>query len=249
VKPFDPDLHDQLEFDARQLDLPLGGSLGERDRAWDANLDWPSPHQALGRFLEGIGLTHPLQIAGVLIRNFGSAGEVMSASWWRLRAVVGSRAAHAITASRELMRIALTESVARGPVISTRADVVKLLSAELGSLRRERIIALYVDSTRQLLRIKRISDGTVRDAPLNLTRIIHCGLDVGACGLLVVHNHPSGDPTPSELDRAAMIRLGRIAADLDMYLIDALVIAGRQCVSILNTSSQRACEGASGTDC
>lgn len=234
MKPFDPDLHDQLEFDARQLDLPLAGNLGERDHAWDADLDWPSPHQVLGRFLEGIGVAQPLRIAGVLIRSFGSAGQVMSASWWQLRAIVGSRAAHAITASRELMRIALTESVARGPILSSRSELMKLMSAELGSLRRERVMVLYVDSKLQLLRIKRISDGTVTDAPLNLTRIIHCGLDVGACGLLVVHNHPSGDPTPSAPDREAMVRLGRIAADLDMTLIDALVIAGDQCVSILN---------------
>jgi DNA repair protein RadC len=185
--------------------------------------------------LEEIGVTQPLRIAGALIRDFGSAGAVMSASWWRLRASVGIRIANAITASRQLMRIALTEAVARGPVVSGRRDVVRLLSAQLGLLRQERVIALYVDSKLRLLRIEHISDGTISDAPLNLTRIIHCGLDVGACGLMVVHNHPSGDATPSACDRAAMVRLGRIAADLDMYLIDALVIAGGECVSILNS--------------
>jgi DNA repair protein RadC len=235
VKPLDPELLDGPEFDARQLDLPLNCSLGERDRAWDPDLDWPSPHQVLGSFLEEIGVAQPLRIAGALIREFGSAGAVMSASWWRLRASVGVRTANAIAASRELMRIALTETVARGPIVANRKDVVNLLSADLGSLRRERVVALYVDTKLHLLRIERVSEGRVTDAPLNLTRIIHCGLDVGACGLIVAHNHPSGDPTPSHIDRAAMARLGRLAADLDMYLIDALVIAGRECVSILNS--------------
>jgi DNA repair protein RadC len=234
VKYFDPELLDGPDFDARQLDLPLNCSLGERDRVWDPDLDWPSPHQILARFLEQIGVTQPLRVAAALIRDFGSAGAVMSASWWRLRASVGTRVANAISASSELMRIALTECVASGPVLSNRREVVRLLSAELGSLRRERIVALYVDSKLRLLRIKRISEGTVSDAPLNLTSIIHCGMDVGACGLLVVHNHPSGDPTPSTSDRAMIVRLARVAADLDMYLIDALVIAGGECVSILN---------------
>jgi len=234
VEHVDPELFEGPAFDARQLDLPLNCSLGERDRVWNPDLGRPSPHQALGSFLEEIGVGQPMRVAGTLIRDFGSAGGVMSASWWRLRAIVGIRIANAITASRELMKIALTESVARGPVVSNRAEVVKLLSAHLGSLQRERVLALYVDSKLHLLRLEHISEGTVRDAPLNLTRIIHCGLDVGACGLIVVHNHPSGDPTPSASDRTVMARLGRLAADLDMYLIDALVIAGSQCVSILN---------------
>ena len=56
-----------------------------------------------------------------------------------------------------------------------------------------------------------------------------------AAGLILVHNHPSGDATASASDRAVVARLSRIAADLDMHLIDALIVAGGECVSFLNS--------------
>lgn len=231
MKPFDPD---STDFDPRQLDLPFNLRSADRDRAWDGHADYPSSQQVLGHFLEEIGVTQPMRMAGQLFRDFGSIGAVMSASWWRLRGTVGIRVANAISASRDLMRRALTEVVAAGPVISSRREVMMLLQAELGSLRRERLIALYVDSKLRLLRIERVSEGTRDSAPFDLGRIIQSGLEVGASGMLLVHNHPSGDPASSQSDRRAISRLSSVAADLDMHLIDALVVAGGECHSMLN---------------
>jgi DNA repair protein RadC len=232
LKPFDPDSFD-CDFDPRQLDLPLLLRPFDRDQVWEGQLDYPSPQQKLAHFLDEIGVSQPMRTAGALIRDFGSVGAIMSASWWRLRAGVGIRVANAISASRDLMRFALTEAVASGPVISSKQEVVLLLQAELGSLRRERVIAIYVDSKLRLLRIERISDGTATHAPLDISRIIHCGLDVGASGFLLVHNHPSGDACASASDKQALGRLGKVAADLDMTLIDALIVAGGECRSVL----------------
>lgn len=175
-----------------------------------------------------------MRMAGLLVRDFGSLGGVMSASWWRLRGSVGMKVANAISASRDLMRRALTEGVAAGPVISNRREVVLLLQAHLGSLRRERLIALYLDSKLRLLRIERISEGTRDSIPFDISKIIQSGLEVGACGMLLVHNHPSGDAASSPSDRDAIGRLSRVAAELDMHLIDALIVAGGECRSMLN---------------
>ena len=234
MKPFDPEVFEDPEFDARQLDLPLASQLAQPDGIPQGQQYFPSQHHALKRFLEEIGVAQASRIAGGLIRDFGSVGGVMSASWWSLRRSVGRRVANAIEASRDLMQTALTESVARGPVISDRREVVKLLQAHLGSLRRERVVALYLNANLELLRIERISDGSATNCPIDLVKIIHCGLDVGACGFLLVHNHPSGDASPSQSDKRAIGRLSRLAAELDMHVIDALVIAGGECVSILN---------------
>jgi DNA repair protein RadC len=231
MKPFDPD---SSEFDPRQLDLPLSLRLADRDRAWDGDADYPSSQQVLAHFLDEIGVTQPMRMAGHLVRDFGSVGAVMSASWWRLRGSVGIKVANAISASRDLMKRALTEVVAAGPVISNRREVMMLLQAHVGSLRRERLIALYLDSKLRLLRIERISEGTRDSTSFDISRIIHSGLDVGACGLLLVHNHPSGDAESSQSDKSAISRLSRVAADLDMHLIDALIVAGGECRSMLN---------------
>ena len=231
VKPFDPD---STDFDQRQLDLPLNLRSADRDRAWDGHADYPSSQQVLGHFLEEIGVAQPMRMAGHLLRDFGSIGAVMSASWWRLRGTVGIHVANAISASRDLMKRALTEVVAPGPVISSRREVIMLFQAHLGWLRHERLIAVYLDSKRRLLRIERVSEGTRDSVPFDLNRIIQSGLEVGASGMLLVHNHPSGDPASSQPDKRAISRLSSVAADLDMHLIDALIVAGGECHSILN---------------
>jgi DNA repair protein RadC len=63
---------------------------------------------------------------------------------------------------------------------------------------------------------------------------MHFALEVGAAGILLVHNHPSGDPTPSDSDRRSMARVSRIAADLDLHLLEGLIVTGNQVRSIFD---------------
>jgi DNA repair protein RadC len=195
--------------------------------------EWPAPRHVLADFLEKMGVTQPQRISGRLLRDFGSVSGVLSASWWSLRRSVGHRLASVIRASRDLMQSSLVEEASKGPVIGSRREVTRLLQFYLGSLRRERVIALYVDASLHLIRMERISDGSGSDAPLDVSKIIHTALDVGASGFLIVHNHPSGDTTPSRWDINATQRLSRIAADLDLHLVDALIVAGSEVRSIL----------------
>jgi DNA repair protein RadC len=176
--------------------------------------------------LERLGVADPSHIAGTLLRDFGSISGLLSASWWRLCGSAGHRLACIISASRDIMRAALAEEVARGPVLSRGPELIHLIQAYLGSLNRERLIAIYVDAKLRLIRIEQISEGSLAGTSLEIGRIVHRALDVGAAGFLLVHNHPSGDPTPSCSDIQATARLRRIAADLDIHLIDHLVIAG-----------------------
>lgn len=199
----------------------------------DAGAQWPSPQFILGDFLSEFGATYPNHVARTLLDHFGSISAVLSASWWQLRRIVDHRTAGAIRASRKLMRTALIEDVSKGPVLYDRTAVFDLLKLELGSRCGERLIAVYVDSGLHLLRFERIVDGTPTGSPASVRKIIQIGLEVGAAGLLVVHNHPSGDATPSESDRRAMQQLAWIARELDMHLLDSWVVAGASVCSIL----------------
>lgn len=176
----------------------------------------------------------PGRVSGQLLRDFGSISGVLATSWWGLRKSVGDRLASLICSSRELTRASLVEEVAEGPVLTSRREVFRLLQSELGGLKRERVVALYLDTKLRLLRLAHVGDGSVRDAPLDVPKIIHMGLDVGAAALLVVHNHPSGDPAPSQSDKSALSRLRRIAADLDMHMVDALIVGGGQIRSVFD---------------
>lgn len=215
------------QFAELQLHLPLGAQ-SSRDGAWAGECEWPSTQRLLADYLERMGVTEHLLVAETLLRDFGSISELLSASWWRLCGSAGHRLAGIISASRDIMRAALAEEVARGPVLSSRPEVIQLIQAHLGSLNRERLIAIYVDARSRLLRIERISEGSLAGTPMEVGRIVHRALDLGAAAFLLVHNHPSGDLSASVSDIQATARLRRIAADLDIHLIDHLVIAGGQ---------------------
>lgn len=216
------------QFVELQLHLPLNDQSSRNFGAVQGERDWPSTRRLLADYLERLGVAEPSQVASSLLRDFGSISGLLSASWWRLCGSAGHRLASVISASRDIMRAALAEDVASGPVLASRQEVLLLIQAHLGSLNRERLIAIYVDAKLRLLRIEPISEGSLGGTPLEVGRIVHRALDVGATGFLLVHNHPSGDPTPSLSDVQATVRLRRIAADLDIHLLDHLVIAGGQ---------------------
>ena len=150
-----------------------------------------------------------------------------------------------IVASRCLMKTALVERVSRRPVVGNRPAVVALLKSQMGSLSREQVVALYVDARLQLLCMEPISEGSVAEAVLDTGKIIHRALDVGAYGFVLVHNHPSGDPRPSEADQRATARLGRISGDLDIRLLDHLIVAGGEVRSMMEVERAFICNARS----
>jgi DNA repair protein RadC len=129
------------------------------------------------------------------------------------------------------MQAALVENLSKGPIVTSRQEVVDLLRLELGARSREAIIAIYLDTRLHLLRIERLAEGTPKSCQIPVARLIHIGLDVGAAGIILVHNHPSGDPTHSEADRHATAKISLTARDLDMHLLDHIVIAGGKITS------------------
>lgn len=224
----------EASFSPVQLDLPLHVSSSCQDeiRSERRSIEWRSPHTVLTEYLTAIGVTRPYEVAHTLLGEFGSVSELLAGSWWRLHRAVGARLAAAIRASRALMLTALSEPLAARPIVPRSADLLDFLRTQLGSLPTERLIAIYVDSQLRLLRIQRIADGTVGTVDFDISRIIRLGLGVGASGILLVHNHPSGIPKPSRADLSITARLRAIAEQLDMRLIDHLIIARDQVGSI-----------------
>jgi DNA repair protein RadC len=202
-----------------------------KPRKWDGGHQWPSPQFVVGDFLEELGVELPRRVAATLLGDFGSISGVLSASWWQLRRSVGLQLAGVICACRNVMQASLVEKVSRGPVVTSRQELLDLLKLQLGASSREAIIALYLDAGMHLLRIEQLAEGTPRICELPVARLIHIGLDVGAAGIILVHNHPSGDPTPSQTDRQTTMRVSAIVRDLDMHLLDHLVVAGGKLMS------------------
>lgn len=148
--------------------------------------------------------------------------------------MVGPRLGALIHASYRLMQASLFEQVRRGPVLSRREDVLHYLQLQIGSVGHEKVMAFLLDSRLHLLRVVDLSEGNVASSSADIPRIIHLALDEGASGILIVHNHPSGDPNPSKSDLSWTWRLERIAADLGLRLVDHVIIAGTEARSVLH---------------
>lgn len=179
---------------------------------------------ALSEFLARAGVDKPEQSAEVLLTEFGSLGRLFACSQFRLERVVDYQLALLIRATRELIHDSLFERFRRGPVLGKRTEVAQFLQLQLGSLPHERVLVLYLDCEFRLIHMARIADGATSGVGGDLARIVHLGLDVGATGFVVVHNHPSGDPTASKQDIVWTRRLIRLATELRMRVVDHLVI-------------------------
>lgn len=170
--------------------------------------------------------------AAALLARFGSLSGVLSATPEALAATAGVGAAGAASIRRvhELaVRLARAE-IAPGPVISSWTAVVAYVKAALRHERREQFRVLFLDARNQLIREEVLGVGTVDHAPVYPREVIRRALELSASNLILVHNHPGGDPTPSRADiemTKQIIEAGRL---LKIAVHDHLV-AGRDAVA------------------
>jgi len=109
------------------------------------------------------------------------------------------------------------------------ADLLAPLFADAG---REKLAVLHLDKDRALIAIEEHDIGGGADEiVLPIREIFSAALRHGAVGLVIAHNHPSGDPRPSRADKAATRRLAETAGVLAFVLHDHLIFAGGECLS------------------
>src|SRR5262249_18978727 len=118
------------------------------------------------------------------------------------------------------------------PDLRSPARVHALLSAELRGLGQETFHALLLDGKHRLRRHERISQGTLTSSLVHPREVFGPALREGAAALIVVHNHPSGDPEPSAEDLDVTRRLVEVGRILGVPLLDHVVIADAGYVSI-----------------
>lgn len=190
------------ELLARALDAGRGGARGRRDAA--RLLD--------ARPLEGwAGLT-PEACASEAARLAG-----------------GSPAARVVPALFELARRAL--GPAPGAEMARPEDVVPWL-AQWRDARREHFIAFDLNARHQLLVRRLVSVGSLSASIVHPREVFQPAVAGSAAGIIVAHNHPSGDPEPSPEDVAVTRRLRDAGEVLGIELLDHVVVAGRGWVSL-----------------
>ncbi|MBU1326370.1 MAG: DNA repair protein RadC [Alphaproteobacteria bacterium] len=144
----------------------------------------------------------PEQAATDLMNRFGNLGDIAAAEVSELGRITGLGPAGILDLKllRQLsIRLARHTASAR-PVLSSWAAVVDYARLALAHLPREQFRVLYLDRRNILLRDEWVADGSIDHAPVYPREVIRRALELSASALILVHNHPSGDPTPSQAD-------------------------------------------------
>jgi DNA repair protein RadC len=160
-----------------------------------------------------------------LLAHFGGFGEVMSADPDALsEAGLGLAGIAAIKSVREaalrLMRLELQER----PVVGSWDKLIDYCNAQIAHNKIEEFHILFLDRKNVLLKHERQQRGTVDHTPVYPREVVKRALDLGASALILLHNHPSGDPTPSEADIAVTRDIIKAAAPLGVVVHDHLII-------------------------
>lgn len=178
-------------------------------------------------------------VAALLTDRFGTIGRVLSASPEALAATLGEfrEAASVICAARELMTFVAREQLVGQAVEPGDKRLLDYLRSELLNPIEERMHALFLDSHGRYLAGDTVAVGSAGKLFLRVRPMMHRALDLGAAGLIVAHNHPSGSCWPSEQDRRSTDFLSTIAQALDLRLVDHLIVASEGIYS-MNTGSR-----------
>jgi DNA repair protein RadC len=160
-----------------------------------------------------------------LLAHFGGFGEVMSADPEALsEAGLGLAGIAAIKSVREaalrLMRFELQER----PVVGSWDKLIDYCNAQVAHAKVEELHILFLDRKNMLIKHERQQRGTVDHTPVYPREVVKRALDLGAAALILVHNHPSGDPMPSKADIAVTKDIKKAAAALGIVLHDHVII-------------------------
>ncbi len=164
--------------------------------------------------------------AKALLARFGSLAAVLGAPERELLACPGIGEATAFdlkTAQEVAVRVA-RDAITRRTVISSWSALLSYVRVSLAHERREQFRVIFLDRKNQLIADEMLGQGTIDHAPVYPREIMRRALELSASALILVHNHPSGDPTPSQADIAMTREVSEAGRPLRVSVHDHLVV-------------------------
>ena len=198
-----------------------------RTRFRDAGMDALSDYEMLELLLfRALPRRDVKPLAKELLAKFGSFAEVISAPAPRLGEVKGLGAA-AITELKIVQAAAsrlAKGAVRKRPVLSSWSAVLDYCRTAMGFADREQLRVLFLDKRNQLIADEVQQTGTVDHTPVYPREVVKRALELSATAVILVHNHPSGDPTPSRADIQMTQSIIDIARPLGIEVHDHIIV-------------------------
>ena len=178
-------------------------------------------------------------LAKQLLARFGSLGAVAAASAAELTSVkgVGPSVALDLQILHELLQRAGRAAVRDRPLISSWTALLDYVRTTIQHEPREQFRVLFLDKKNQLILDETMNQGTVDHAPVYPREVVRRALELSASALILVHNHPSGDPSPSAADIAVTKEVVTAAKTMGIAVHDHLIV-GRHGVESLKSRGQ-----------
>lgn len=165
-------------------------------------------------------------IAKNLLKEFKTIHGIIDASVQDLKRVkgIGENTANLIHLIKNLLSLYLKERIMNKDVLSSPKAVVDYLNLALAGEKKEKFMALFLNSKNEVLSIETLHEGTINQTMVYPRKAIEEAFKVNARSVIFVHNHPSGDPTPSKSDKDITNLLKKAASSVDIIVHDHLII-------------------------
>ncbi len=173
-------------------------------------------------------------LAGRLLAAFGSLQALSQAHPAELlrQVGIGPTKAGAVAAAFELGRRAQTTPAARRPAIRTPADVAALLGPQMRHLDREHFRAVLLNTRHEVLGVTGVAIGGLDSAPIHPREVFKEAVKHSAAAVILVHNHPSGNPEPSGDDLRITGRLHEAGRVVGIEVLDHVIIGDGRFTSL-----------------
>jgi len=221
------------EYQPRITDLP--SDERPRERLLHVGASAVSTIELLAIILRvGTGGENVMRVAQRLLVKFGGLGGLARASTSELCAEKGLGEAKVaqLKAAFELGRRLLVESPDERPTITSPADAANLLLGEMGLLEQESMRVILLDTRNRVQAIQTVYQGSLNTTMVRVSELFREAVRANCAAIIVAHNHPSGDPSPSPEDVAITKDIVAAGKLLNIDVLDHLVIGRQSFVSL-----------------
>ncbi|MDG5489310.1 DNA repair protein RadC [Sphingomonas sp. BGYR3] len=161
-----------------------------------------------------------------LLAKFGSLPDLLAADVESIRQVegAGDAAAAAIKIVRAALVRTLRSEVENRPVLSNWQALLDYLRGAMAHVQVEQVRVLHLNTRNALILDDELGRGTIDEAPVYIREVVRRALDFGSAAIILVHNHPSGDPSPSRADIDLTKAIVAAGKPLNISVHDHLII-------------------------
>lgn len=202
-------------------------SEAPRERLWNLGTESLGTAEILSALL-GAGCRGAAvsDLGHELLKSFGSLEAIARCPHDQLLRVpgMGRNKAAALKAAFEVARRLTLEARAASPIVDSPESVAQLLRGDWATLEAERFVVLILTTRRRLIRIEQVSQGLLDSVLVHAREVFRPAIAWNAHAIILAHNHPGGDPNPSEADVRATRDLVRAGQLLRIEVLDHVIL-------------------------